>query len=386
MAGIYIHIPFCKQACHYCNFHFSTSVKLKNDFITALLREIELQKDYLAGDSIQTIYFGGGTPSLLTAKEIEQILEQLNRFHSIDAAAEITLEANPDDLDLAKIANLKNTSINRLSIGIQSFIEEELKWMHRAHNAKEALNSITAVQDAGFSNLTIDLIYGLPHSTDEQWLSNLELFKKLAIPHLSAYCLTVEPQTALAHFIEKGKMSPMDEAKAQNQMLLLMDFAVTHDYEQYEISNFAQKGFYSKHNSSYWLGEKYLGLGPSAHSFNGTSRQWNVANNALYIKNIQANQLAYESEILSLEDQINEHIMVSLRTSWGLNSHHFISKFGAEIWENLLKMAQPFVESKEILMTQTGKNQELNEQLVLTQKGRLKADYIAAMLFFEGFQ
>ncbi|HEY0678825.1 MAG TPA: radical SAM family heme chaperone HemW, partial [Chitinophagaceae bacterium] len=294
MAGIYIHVPFCKQACHYCNFHFSTSLDSKNDFITALLKEIVMQCGYLQDQQVDTIYFGGGTPSLLSPEEISLILNKLHAAFNINPAAEITLEANPDDLQANKPFDMKAAGINRLSIGIQSFFDEDLRWMNRAHNAALSVSSIHAARDAGFSNLTIDLIYGTPGLTDSKWEENVNRAISMEIPHLSCYALTVEPKTALDHFIRTKKFTDIDPDQQARQFLQLMDWTASAGYEHYEISNFAKPGLRSKHNTSYWLGKHYLGLGPSAHSFNGESRQWNVPNNAVYIRTLNQNELPFE--------------------------------------------------------------------------------------------
>ncbi|RMG82695.1 MAG: radical SAM family heme chaperone HemW, partial [Bacteroidetes bacterium] len=261
MAGIYLHIPFCKQACHYCNFHFSTSLRFKADMIQAMLVELNLQKDYLAGETIETIYFGGGTPSLLSADEVLFFYEKIAALHPLAPNPEITLEANPDDLTDEKIKALRKTPVNRLSIGIQSFSDEDLRFMNRAHNAGEALESLRRALDAGFENITVDLIYGSPTTSDEQWAANLQTVFDFKIPHLSCYCLTVEPKTALAHFVKTGKAPPVDEARAVRHFEILTEAMQAEGYEQYEISNFAKPGWYSRHNSSYWKGKKYLGIG-----------------------------------------------------------------------------------------------------------------------------
>ena len=328
MPGIYIHIPFCKQACHYCDFHFSVSLQKKDAFIRALLEEIRLQKNYLIStDSkpspVSTIYFGGGTPSILSAQEIKNILDEIKKNYPVKEDAEITLEANPDDLTKEKLKSLKDTGINRLSIGIQSFSDADLKFMNRVHDSKMALDSIKAAQDTGFSNLTIDCIYGTPTLSDEQWIHNLKTALELGIPHLSCYSLTVEPRTALAQFIKTGKVPPVEEAKAASQFELLMQFADDNNYEQYEISNFAKNKMYSLHNSNYWKNENYLGLGPSAHSYNGTSRQWNVASNSAYIESLHQHKIPFEKEELTITQQYNEYILTSLRTIWGCDLQLF---------------------------------------------------------------
>lgn len=283
MAGIYLHIPFCKQACYYCNFHFSTSLAQKDAMVQAILREIQLQQNYLDGLAVSSIYFGGGTPSILPEEDLQALLQALHQHFNITPDAEITLEANPDDLTAAKLAALKAAGINRLSIGVQSFHEEDLQWMNRAHNSQQATQCITLAQAAGFENITIDLIYGGPTLSDEGWAANVQQAIALKVPHLSCYALTVEAGTALDHFIKKKKMAAVDTDKAARHFEQLMQWMQAAGYEHYEISNFALPGWHSRHNSSYWQGKSYLGIGPSAHSFNGTSRQWNIANNTAYI-------------------------------------------------------------------------------------------------------
>jgi oxygen-independent coproporphyrinogen III oxidase len=372
MSGIYIHIPFCKQACHYCNFHFSTSMKYKDEMINSILKEIELQKDYLQGDSIQTIYFGGGTPSLLTADEILRIIEQIQRFHHIEANAEITLEANPDDLTKEKIKTLRQTPINRFSIGIQSFHASDLTYMNRAHNAIEALNCIKNAQDLGFDNLTIDLIYGTPTMNDDLWQANLDIAFGLDIPHISSYALTVEPNTALDHFVKKGKAQSVDDEQAARQFLMLMSNMEKNGFDHYEISNFAKPNHYAVHNSNYWKGLSYLGLGPSAHSFNGHSRQWNVAHNMQYIQSIGNEKVPFEVEILSADDQYNEYVMTGLRTIWGIDMKK-IKAFGTKYEALIVQKSPTFID--------LGLMEIKDNQYALTKLGKLQADGIASDLF-----
>ncbi|MFD0792654.1 radical SAM family heme chaperone HemW [Mucilaginibacter litoreus] len=373
MAGIYIHIPFCRQACHYCDFHFSTSLRYKDDMMQAILHEIEMQKDYLGNENIETIYFGGGTPSVLSADEIDRLINQITQFHHVAADAEITLEANPDDLDREKINALRQTPVNRFSIGIQSFFDEDLVWMNRAHRAQQAEACVKRAQDAGFENITADLIYGYPLLTDTKWKHNLTTMFQLGIPHISAYSMTVEPQTALAAFISKKKQPPMSEQQSANQFNMMLDAMQTNGFEQYEISNFCKPGQYSRHNSNYWKGIRYLGIGPSAHSFNGETRQWNIANNARYLKSISENVIPAEIETLSESDRLNEYIMTSLRTIWGLDLDK-LNNIAAGAPAEVLKNAQQFFDN--------GTLQRNNQILTLTAKGKLYADAIAAELFF----
>lgn len=373
MAGIYLHIPFCKQACYYCNFHFSTSLAQKDAMVQAILREIQLQQNYLDGLAVSSIYFGGGTPSILPEEDLQALLQALHQHFNITPDAEITLEANPDDLTAAKLAALKAAGINRLSIGVQSFHEEDLQWMNRAHNSQQATQCITLAQAAGFENITIDLIYGGPTLSDEGWAANVQQAIALKVPHLSCYALTVEAGTALDHFIKKKKMAAVDTDKAARHFEQLMQWMQAAGYEHYEISNFALPGWHSRHNSSYWQGKSYLGIGPSAHSFNGTSRQWNIANNTAYIKAIQQGHLLFEKEILTPAMALNEYIMTSLRTAAGCNLQWVAEKFGIPLRQQLEKASQQFLQNGWMLRDQ--------DTLRLTPQGKLFADGIAAELF-----
>ena len=381
MSGIYIHIPFCKQACHYCNFHFSTSMKYKSQMVDAILREIELQKNYLTGKTIETIYFGGGTPSLLDERELDRFFEKIYQIFDVKKDAEITLEANPDDLTLKKLQELKSTPINRLSIGVQSFSEIDLKSMNRAHNVMEADSCIQNAQSLGFDNLTVDLIYGSPTTTNEQWETNVQKLFDFNIPHLSCYCLTVEPGTALDHFIKKGKAQPVDDEKSAHQFEVLMQMMEANGYDHYEISNFAKPENHARHNSNYWFGKSYLGVGPSAHSFDGKSRQWNIANNALYIKAVELDETnssdsssRFEKEILSPEQQYNEYVMTALRTMWGCDLEK-IKIWGDDFEKYFLEKSEIFIENKTM--------HREKDHFILTKNGKLLADNISMELFFE---
>ena len=374
MAGIYIHIPFCKQACHYCNFHFSTSFKLKDDIIRVLHQELIATKQYLTDQTIDTIYLGGGTPSLLKADEIKQLYDTICTHYNASHIKEFTLEANPDDLNSNYLRSLKTTAINRFSIGIQSFHDADLLYMQRAHNAQQADYAIKAAQDAGFSNLTIDLIYGTPGLTDELWQQNLNKLKAYQLPHFSSYALTVEEGTALHHSINKKNALPADPIQAAGQFELLMDYAATLGYEHYEISNFALPSHQAIHNTNYWMGVPYLGIGPSAHSFNGSSRRWNIANNALYLKNFNSKITIYEEEQLSELQQLNEYIMTSLRTKWGCNITQISTKFGSHYAQKIKKLSDNFLNKAWMI--------ESNNHLILTNAGKLFADKIASELFF----
>jgi oxygen-independent coproporphyrinogen-3 oxidase len=376
MAGIYIHIPFCKQACTYCNFHFSTSLKQKEEVLQAIKQELTLQKDYLGNAAIETIYFGGGTPSILSADEIKRIFEHIARLYPIERLQECTLEANPDDLSPDYLRALRSTAIDRFSIGTQSFRDSDLKYMNRAHNAQEADYAIKAAQDAGFSKLTIDLIYGTPGLTDADWKYNLNKVAKLQIPHFSSYALTVEEGTVLHHQINKKQSAPVDAEQSAGQFEILMEQAAVMGYEHYEISNLAKPGQYAIHNTNYWRGKPYLGIGPSAHSFDGEHRRWNIANNALYTKNIlQDGKLIYEEEHLTTTQQLNEYIMTSLRTMWGCDLAKIETQWGSDNAKAIAEKSYEFIDK--------GRMTEKDGKLILTNEGKLFADGIAGDLFAE---
>ena len=389
MAGIYIHIPFCKQACNYCNFHFSTSLKLKDELIVALVKEIELTLGPSATtdlpnsltifkeekEDIETLYFGGGTPSILDINDLQLLFTALRKKFIFSADTEITLEANPDDITPAKLILWKQAGINRLSVGIQSFIEEELVWMNRAHTAAESLQCIDEIKQAGFTNFSVDLIYGSPLLSDEDWKRNVAIVIEKNIPHISCYALTVEPKTALDKMITQHKKAPVDAEKQAKQFLLLMEWMQTAGYEHYEISNFAKSGMRSKHNSSYWQGKKYYGFGPSAHAFDGKKRQWNIANNALYIQSLKNNTIPFEAEILTSTQQLNEYIMTSLRTMEGLSLLIVEEKFGIKIKTDLQIISKKWEVGGKLICSE--------EKIVLTKEGKLFADGIAADLFFD---
>jgi oxygen-independent coproporphyrinogen-3 oxidase len=373
LAGIYLHIPFCKQACNYCNFHFSTSLKQKDELIGALVKEITLTAS--SAEIIDTIYFGGGTPSILSIDDLVLIFDALKEKFIINPIAEITLEANPDDITSDKLLQWKQVGINRLSIGIQSFLEEELVWMNRAHNATESLACIDKVIEAGFTNFSIDLIYGSPLLDNDNWKRNVDIVIAKNIPHISCYALTVEPSTALEKQIAQHKKQPVDPEKQAAQFLLLMEWMQQAGYNHYEISNYAKPGMESKHNSSYWQGKHYYGFGPSAHSFDGVSRKWNIANNALYIQSLQKDSIPFEEEKLTVTQQLNEYIMTSLRTMEGLNLAIVSKKFGEEFSSKILVASSKY--------EMTGKVKIAENKIVLTKEGKLFADGIAADLFFE---
>jgi len=375
MAGIYIHIPFCKQACTYCNFHFSTNLDLQNDFTAALLKEITLRKTYIQEDMVETIYFGGGTPSLLSSRDICQIMDSVRSHFQVSQNPEITLETNPDDIDMKRLDIWRNAGFNRLSIGVQSFFSEDLLWMNRAHNGDQAVQAVEDSKKAGFDNFSLDLIYGSPGLTDEKWDLNLQRAISLDPAHISCYALTVESKTALYNMIKTKKSMAMDPEKQASQFLTGVQKLEAAGFEHYEISSFAKTDKRSRHNSSYWLSKKYLGLGPSAHSFDGTSRQWNISNNALYIKSLMEGRLSFESENLLPRDLLNEYIMTSLRTSEGLDLQHVAKHFGKQKGNLIENNASVYIQSNQMV--------KKHEKLVLTRNGKLFADGIAAALFFD---
>jgi oxygen-independent coproporphyrinogen-3 oxidase len=375
VAGIYIHVPFCKQACHYCNFHFSTNLGLQNDFKDALLKEIALRKQYIQGEEVETIYLGGGTPSLLTGSAVREILSSLFHHFAISSNPEITIEANPDDIDERRLDEWKNCGINRLSIGVQSFFDEDLKWMNRAHDGEQAYRSIEMVKRAGINNYSLDLIYGSPGLTDKKWGINLHKAISLGPAHISCYALTVEPKTALYKMISSHISENIEPEKQASQFLQAIQILQKAGFEHYEISSFAKPGKRSRHNSSYWQSKKFLGLGPAAHSFDGISRQWNIANNATYIRSLNAGQLSFEAEILEPRDLLNEYIMTSLRTSEGLDLNLVNKRFGKEKRSLLENNAAVYVNIDHMRID--------NEKLILTEQGKLFADGIAAALFFD---
>ena len=373
MAGIYIHIPFCKQACNYCNFHFSTQQKNVPAMVDAIILEMGLRKNYLQ-EKIATIYFGGGTPSVLQNSDIIKIIEAIKNNFEIDEQVEITLEANPDDIQEEKLVSWKAAGINRLSIGVQSFVAADLLWMNRAHNDTMALQSLQLATKY-FSNISIDLIYGTPTLSDEQWLQNINQAIALQISHLSCYALTVEPKTALHKLIEKKEVQDVDADKQARHFEILTKRLQEAGFEHYEISNFAKPSYRSKHNSSYWQGKSYLGLGPSAHSFNGVSRQWNIANNVLYLKSIEQKIIPYEKEILTATQQLNEYIMTSLRTIECINLQKIKIDFGEIAATHLIQKATTAINAKHVCVE--------NNFLRLTDAGKFLADGIAADLFGE---
>ncbi len=381
MSGIYFHIPFCKQACHYCNFHFSTSLRYKNRVLEAMQRELVWRKDYLPGTRLSSIYLGGGTPSLLNRQELEALFRGVEQHFELAPEAEVTLEANPDDLTPEKVRQLRDTPVNRLSIGIQSFHQADLDFFNRAHSAAEALQCVGRARAAGFRDLTVDLIYGAPTLTDTAWRDNVQRVLDWEIPHFSAYALTVEPQTALDYFVRKGKVPPVEEETAARHFEMLVALAEQAGYQQYEVSNFALPRRYAQHNSSYWKGAPYLGIGPSAHSFDGQSRQWNVANNAKYLKAMEAPHFdaaqakgLFEREELSLADQYNEYVMTGMRTLWGVEASALQDRFGPAFLRHFRQSAKPFL--------MQGQMVEEAGRYWLPGTHRFLADGIAAALFW----
>jgi oxygen-independent coproporphyrinogen-3 oxidase len=386
LAGIYIHIPFCKQACYYCNFHFSTSLALKEEMINSLIKEIEIRSKIGKQDEeneaailsnedeiIETIYFGGGTPSLLSYQEVVSILFAIKQNYKVTEDAEITLEANPDDINIQKLNDWKNAGINRLSIGIQSFIERDLTWMNRAHNATQALDCINLATQSGFNNFSIDLIFGTPGLTDEEWQKNIQTVIDLKVPHVSSYALTVEPKTALKKMIRLKKKENINNDVQATQYRMLMKGLREAGYEHYEISNFAKPGFRSKHNSSYWQSKKYIGIGPSAHSYDGKSRMWNRSNNIYYIKSLAQNVIPFEKEILTGAQKMNEYIMTSLRTIEGIDLQFVENNFSDKEKNRIESLFDAKIKEENYFIE--------NNKIILTDEGKLFADSIAVELF-----
>lgn len=377
MAGIYIHIPFCKQACSYCNFYFSTSLGQKDQLIQALLQEIKQPSTWMGSNhSIDTIYFGGGTPSLLNRDELKDIMEAIHERFEVADNVETTLEANPDDIQLETVKAWMNIGINRLSLGVQSFHEKELTWMNRAHSASVAKQSIDIIQAAGIKNISVDLIFGSPLIEDKTLLEHATYLIEKRIPHLSCYALTIEPKTLLHHSIRKKQSPSVDSDQQARQFLLLSDRLQAAGYEHYEISNYALPGMRSQHNSSYWKGKPYYGFGPSAHSFDGIQkRRWNIANNAKYIQLVAGNQPFYEEEILTPTQQVNECILTQIRTIEGIDLSLMKKQFGERWCTDLMEKSQPFFKAQTLINT-------ADNRIVLTREGKLFADGMASELFF----
>ncbi|MBQ0734322.1 radical SAM family heme chaperone HemW [Aquimarina celericrescens] len=371
-AGIYIHIPFCKQACHYCDFHFSTSMKKKDEMIGAIQKEIKLRQSEIDDKPIETIYFGGGTPTVVSTADLQSIIDVIYEHFLVSSSPEITVEANPDDLTEEKIITLAQSSINRLSIGIQSFFEEDLTIMNRAHNAKEAMDCLS-IATQYFDNISIDLIYGIPKMSIARWKKNIELALGFGVPHISCYALTVEPNTALPKLIENGIIPPVDEDLAQQHFEVLVETLENEGFTHYELSNFGKPGYFSKNNTAYWQGKSYLGIGPSAHSYNGKQRSWNVSNNTKYIKALELKQFSREVEDLSTTDRYNEYIMTGLRTVWGVSLKKVAKEFGKTYEKYLLEQAQKHIEEHLLFLD--------GDILLVTKKGKFLSDGIASDLF-----
>lgn len=374
MAGIYIHIPFCKQACSYCDFHFSTSLKKKDTLVDALAKEIKLRKEAF-DHTIDTIYFGGGTPSLLPAHQIEFLIHEIYKHYTVTSLPEITLEANPDDLDEQKITSLKSIGINRLSIGIQSFYNQDLKLMNRAHSAEESIHCLE-IATKHFQNISIDLIYGVQHMTMDRWRENIQTVLDFNIPHISSYALTIEPKTALASRIRSGQIPNVDDALAASHFEILIEQLTSRGYIHYELSNFGKPGYFSKNNTAYWLGKKYLGIGPSAHSYDGKNRSWNINNNTLYIKSLENDTIPAEVETLTMADRYNEAIMTGLRTMWGVSLTMIENEFTDQYQQYLLTQSKKYIDNGLLTI-------DLDSKIIkATPKGKFLTDGIASDLFF----
>ena len=372
MSGIYIHIPFCKQACHYCDFHFSTSLKKKEEMVLALGKEIVLRKSEFEDEVVETIYFGGGTPSILTIADVKFLIETVYENYSVIENPEITVEANPDDLSDDFIVELSKTLVNRLSIGVQSFFEDDLEMMNRAHNSAEAKKCLE-IATKYFDNISVDLIYGIPEMSNQKWTQNIETALRFGISHISSYALTVEPKTALKKLIDTGKIDQPKDEVASEHFDILVEKLTQNGFIHYELSNFGKENYFSKNNSSYWLGKKYIGIGPSAHSFDGNSRSWNIANNSLYLKSISESKLPNEIEILSKTDKYNEYVMTGLRTIWGISLNRIETQFGKQYLKYLQKQMEKFVKDDLLVLE--------NDILKTTKKGKFLCDGIASDLF-----
>jgi oxygen-independent coproporphyrinogen-3 oxidase len=375
MAGIYIHIPFCKSKCCYCNFFSVASLKRKEEFLDALLTEIILRKEYLEDEIVNTVYFGGGTPSLLDLKDITKIFDEISKNYNLDNNAEITLEANPDDIDFHKLKEYKSIPVNRLSIGIQSFHPEDLDYLTRIHNSSQSIKALEAAIKAGYKNISADLIYGIPGQDKKRWKNNIQTLLDFSIPHISAYSLTVEAATALDNRIRKGIVIPPDDNLSIEHFMILTELMEGEKYIHYEISNFAIEGFYSIHNSNYWNGGKYLGLGPSAHSYNTTHRQWNISSIQEYVKHLKNKNIPCEKETLSAKQKFNEYFMISIRTSKGCDLEYINKNFGSAYYSYCIENAVRWQDSGHLYLSEN--------MIELTKKGKLFADKIASDMFLE---
>ncbi len=374
MAGIYFHIPFCSRACTYCDFHFSTKMDTYPQVVKAIHQELAQRAHEVKGHKIESVYFGGGTPSLLKNSDLEELLNAVNQYFSVTDNAEITLEVNPEDVTVEKAHFWKSSGVNRLSMGIQSFHERDLVFMNRNHNSRESEKAIRDVQKAGLDNLTIDLIYGVPNASNSDWLYNVKKAIDMGVQHLSSYALTVEEKTVLAHRIKSKKMAPLDEEQALEQFFILANEVNKAGFRHYEISNMALPGFEALHNTNYWKGVPYLGIGPSAHSFDGVNRRWNVSNNVKYIRGLEGSLPYFEEEMLTQKDRFNERVMTGLRMDSGVDLQAIKKDFDEEYFDFLLKEAQPDLLSKRLVLK--------NDSLQVTPENRFFADGIAANLFF----
>lgn len=373
MAGIYIHIPFCKQACHYCDFHFSTNTSIRKELIAALQTEVILQREYLKGEHVGTLYFGGGTPSLLMQDELQMLMSSITSNFTIVQPAEITLEANPDDLTKEKLDTLKKINFNRLSIGIQSFNNNILHYLNRAHSGEVSIEAVENSRKAGFTNISLDLIYAIPGQTNEMLRNDLEKITFLNPDHVSAYSLTIEKKTAFGIWAKQGKLKEVQDDIAAAQLELIINYLEDKGYQQYEVSNFSKPGCESRHNTNYWKQQKYLGLGPSAHSYNGVSRQYNVSNNHLYVQSLNAGQVPCQSEVLTRENHVNEYLMTGLRTSWGVDLSKLKDQYGYDLISHQAQLLEQLQNQKLAIVT--------HEHVVLTKAGRFLADKISSDLF-----
>jgi len=373
MAGLYIHIPFCSQACHYCDFHFSTNLRTRSEMVDAIRKELELQRHYLRDESIATIYFGGGTPSLLHAGELKTIFNSIQQHFAVEPSAEITLEANPDDLTPQRLESFRDLGINRLSIGIQSFDDEVLKFLNRSHNARAAMECVVNARQTGFENISVDLIYAIPGQNDRAWTENIYQAVDLQPNHISSYSLTIEEKTVFGKWSAKGTLHAATDDVAAVQFETLMDVLENRGFEQYEISNFSKPGFQSRHNSNYWKEQKYLGVGPSAHSYNGESRQFNISNNTAYLTSIKTGKIPFEREVLTIEDRINEYLLTGLRTRWGCDAEKIKTEFRYDLLADQHSYIKSLIEKNLIALD--------GAVLKLTKAGKLLADRIASDLF-----
>ncbi len=374
MAGIYIHIPFCAKKCFYCDFFMSLSLEHKKDYLSALKKELKIRKNYLQNQTIETVYLGGGTPSLLNAGEINDLFSEIYKLFNVSENPEITLEANPDDLSEKNLKNLKNTPVNRLSIGIQSFFEDDLKIMNRRHSARQSIEAVKTAQNTGFDNISGDLIYGLPNMTSEKWQKNLDIFFNLNIPHLSAYHLTYEPNTVFFKKLKNGKHKEITEEESLNQFKILINESQKNKMIHYETSNFARENVFSKHNFGYWQQKHYLGAGASAHSYDGNSRQFNIKNLKQYIEKVRKNEIFFEKEILSDTDKYNDYIITTLRTVNGCNTDYIRENIDEKYAEFVLQKSGKHIKSGNLIFK--------NNILKISEKGKFTENLIIEDLFY----